>query len=78
MPIFFDVASETMFITFLSDFASTFVGQKAWKMPQSLFFFISFGFPITKNQFCQLLLQEFEAVKKLVGLIEVRVEATSG
>ena len=34
LHIFFDVASEAMFVTSFADFASTFMGQKAWKMPE--------------------------------------------
>ena len=44
--IFFDVASEAMFVTCFADFVSTFMDQKGWKMPECLFFFISFCFPI--------------------------------
>ena len=64
----FYVASEAMFITSFADFASTFMGQKAWKMPECLFFFISFCFPIHKTNFCPVFWQEFEAKMKLSGL----------
>ena len=53
LHIFFDVASEAMFITSFADFASTFMGQKAWKMPECLFSFIFFCFPIHKTYFAQ-------------------------
>ena len=37
-------------------------------MPECLFFFISFCFPMTKNLFCQIVWQEFKAEMKLSGV----------